>query len=168
MATVGDIRARLLAAPGPWVAVLCGPSHAGKSTFAAGLAGRAQVINPDALREQETGTRVPGAREAYIWQLVTALQRVSFGAGKNVVIDACHVSELARRKALAGAGREYTKWCVVFDVPLETVRERCVAASRVPLPYVEQLWADFAAKKPTPEQLGEEGFTEWAFVDGGW
>jgi len=82
----------------------------------------------------------------------------------NVVLDACHISKRARWHSLQGPNDYHVKICIVFDVPLRTIRERCLEQKRVPLNEVEQMWKGFQSTKPTEDELRLQGFDEVYFV----
>ena len=82
----------------------------------------------------------------------------------NVVLDACHMSEKARRHALQGPNARHRKVCVVFDVPLEVVRRRCLRGGRLPLREAERMWRAFRDSKPIARELRRQGFDEVHFV----
>jgi predicted kinase len=95
-----------------------------------------------------------------IWEAFESEKRKALREGRNVVLDACHMSRKARRHALQGPNARHRKVCVVFDVPLEKVRQRCRQARRVPLAEVERMWRACQACKPTALESRREGFEE--------
>jgi len=148
-------------APGqaPILAVLCGPSHSGKTTFARGLGDGFQVVSSDAVRERLTGKTGPSDREDEVWEAFEAAKRKALDARRSVVLDACHMSEQARWHSLQGADG-HRKVCILFDLPLETVLARCRETGRLPPEEVERMWRDFQAVKPTLARLLREGYDE--------
>jgi predicted kinase len=85
-------------------------------------------------------------------------------AGRNVVLDACHITEKARWHALQSPNSNYKKICVVFDLPWQTIRERCLSEKRVSLKEVERMWQAFQHSKPSPEELKLQGFDAVCFM----
>lgn len=144
----------------PVLVVLCGPSHSGKSTFARRFCRGCTVISSDRIRKRR-GTVFGRCQEGrVVWEAFESEKRKALREGRNVVLDACHVSRNARRHALQGPNARHRKVCVVFDVPLEKVRHRCRQARRVPVAEVERMWKAFQACKPAAQELRREGFDE--------
>ena len=75
-----------------------------------------------------------------------------------MVLDACHMSERARWHALQGPNAGHRRICIVFDVPLGTVRARCTRRGRLPLREAERMWRAFQQVKPTADELRAEGY----------
>jgi len=150
----------------PKLMVLCGPSHSGKSTFAEKLGGRFRVINSDEIRRCFIHSLTPSECELEVWSIFDRLKHKALADGLNVILDACHMSERARRHSLQGPNRHHLKICIVFDLPLRVVRARCVRARRLSLKEVERMWRAFQQSKPTANQLMAEGFDEVRFVRG--
>jgi hypothetical protein len=92
------------------------------------------------------------------------MKRKALEKGCNVVLDACHITEKARWHALQGPNSNYKKICVVFDLPLRVVRERCLCEKRVSLKEVERMWQAFQHSKPSPEGLKLQGFDAVCFM----
>jgi predicted kinase len=144
----------------PVLVVLCGPSHSGKSTFARRFCEGFRVVSSDRIRKERATVFGRPRDERVIWDAFESEKRKALREGRNVVLDACHMSRNARRHALQGPNARHRKVCVVFDVPLEKVRHRCRQAQRVPLAEVERMWRAFQACKPTALELRREGFDE--------
>jgi len=155
-----------LAGAGSILVVLCGPSHSGKSTFAQRFGRGFDIVSSDAVRER-LGKGFGGrACESDVWELFEAEKCKALEAGRSVVLDACHVSEAARLHALQGPRTRHRKICVVFDAPIEALRQRCLEAGRMPLAEVEGMWRAFQRDKPTVKGLKRQGFDEVRFVRG--
>lgn len=148
----------------PVLVVLCGPSHAGKSTFARKLRDRFVVINPDKIRKRLCVDFGDPEREAEVWGIYESMKCEALKEGRNVVLDACHMSTRARWHSLQGPNAHHRKICVVFDLPFRTIRQRWLKDKRMPLKKVERMWRDFQKSKPTPEELRSQGFDEVYFV----
>ena len=144
--------------------VLCGPSHAGKSTFARRHCKGFDVISSEAIRRQLTGRSAWSTEEGKVWEAFEAQKREALRKGCNVVLDACHMSQRARWHALQGPTAGYRKVCVLFDPPLETVRQRCRRDGRLSVKEVERMWKAFQECKPTRRELIRLGFEEVFFV----
>ena len=121
-------------------------------------------MSSDAIREQMGKGFTGRDCEPGVWEVFEAEKRTALEAGRNVILDACHMSEAARWHALQGPSTRHRKICVVFDVPVETIRQRCVKTGRMPLEEVERMWKAFERDKPTPGGLEREGFDEVCFV----
>jgi len=158
----GKIAERLanLARQRPVLVVLCGPSHSGKSTFAGTLRGQFVVINSDTVRQRATGVPAPSRDEEAVWRTFEYLKRQALERGRNVVLDACHMSRRARWHSLQGPNAGHRKVCVLFDLPLETVLARCRKTARLPPQEVERMWRAFQTMKPAPSELRREGYDE--------
>jgi hypothetical protein len=85
-------------------------------------------------------------------------------AGRNVILDACHISGLARWHALQGPNQQHRKICVVFDLPFRTIRKRCLREKRVSLKEVRRMWQAFQHSKPSPKELKLQGFDAVCFM----
>jgi len=146
--------------------VLCGPSHAGKTSFARECCGGLRIVSSDATREQH-GTRFARAkREDEVWQSFESQKRRALGDGRDVVLDACHMSARARWHAIEGTAAGHRKICIVFDLPWRAVRRRCRMDGRVRLEEVRRMWKAFDACKPSRDDLLREGFDEVYVVRG--
>jgi len=144
----------------PVLVVLCGPSHSGKSTFAEKSCQGCRVVSSGKIRQRLNGKFRLGWREVEVWEAFDAEKRELARAGYDIVLDACHMSKNARKHALEGVSRRYRKICILFDLPLSVIKERCLKAGRMPLKEVERMWWAFQESRPRAEQLKEEGFDE--------
>ena len=154
----------------PLLLVLCGPSHAGKTTFAGRLyrsGRRFTVISPDNIRQRLHVRFGDPEHEGEVWDIYESMKCKALSEGQNVILDACHISKQARRHGLQGPNASHRRICVVFDLPLRTVRERCIKEKRVSLQEVERMWRSFQKSKPTLKGLKAEGFDEAYFVTEG-
>ena len=150
----------------PVLIVLCGPSHAGKTTFAQRLVEVGDnfvIVSPDKIRKQLSIGFQDSRYESRVWDIYESMKRKALEKGCNVVLDACHITEKARWHALQGPNQHHRKICVVFDLPLRTVLERCDKEKRVPLKEVRRMWQAFQHSKPSPEELKLQGFDEVYF-----
>ena len=144
----------------PVLVVLCGPSHSGKSTFAGALRGRFVVVNSDTVRQRRTGVTEPSQDEEAVWRTFEYLKRQALERGRNVVLDACHMSREARWHSLQGPSNGHRKVCVLFDLPWRVIRARCRRTGRLPLAEARRMWRAFQGAKPTPIGLLHEGYDE--------
>ena len=144
----------------PVLLVLCGPSHAGKSTFARRWCQGFCVVSSEAIRRELTGSARMRRDEERVWRTFDARKRQALSRGDDVVLDACHLTEKARRHALEGPNARHRKVLVLFDVPLEVVRQRCLEAKRLPLAEVERMWQAFQVSRPSREEAARLGFDE--------
>ena len=147
--------------------VLCGPSHAGKSTFGARLArlsDNVAIVSPDDVRRRLGVGFGDPEHEPVIWNMYESRKCRALEQGRHVILDACHMSERAMWHALQGPNSRHRKVCVVFDPPWQTIRERCLRAKRMPLGEVKRMWKAFQDSKPTIEELKPFGFDDVHFV----
>jgi len=150
----------------PVLLVLCGPSHAGKSTFAARHCRGFEVVSSDRIR-RGLGARFGDARhEPRVWEAFARRKREALRAGRNVVLDACHLSPEARWHSVQGPNGRHRKVLVLFDVPLGTVLARCRRTGRLAPAEAARMWRAFQACRPTADELERLGFDEVHAVDG--
>ena len=148
----------------PKLIVLCGPSHAGKTRFAQRLGDNFTVISPDEIRKRLSISFGDSKHESKVWDIYESAKCKALEKGHNVILDACHISKRARWHSLQGPSAQHRKVCVVFDLPLRIVRERCLKEKSMSLKEVERMWKDFQKNKPTTDALKAEGFDEVYFV----
>ena len=151
----------------PMLVVLCGPSHVGKTTFAQRLVevgNNFEIISPDKIRKQLSIGFQDSRYESRVWDIYESMKRKALEKGCNVVLDACHITEKARWHALQGPNQHHRKICVVFDLPWQTIRERCLSEKRVSLKEVRRMWQAFQHSKPSPEELKLHGFDAVCFM----
>ena len=148
----------------PVLIVLCGTSHAGKTTFARRLAGKFTIISSDEIRKRLCVSFGDSEREAEVWNIYESMKRKALKEGHYVILDACHISKRARWHSLQSSNAQHRKICVVFDLPFRTIQQRCVKEKRVSLKEVERMWKDFKKNKPTIDALKTEGFDEVYFM----
>lgn len=151
----------------PILVVLCGPSHAGKTAFTKRLRDDFTIISPEEIRKRLSVSFGDSKRESKVWDIYESVKRKALKEGRNVVLDACHISKRARWHSLQDPNAQYRKICVVFDLHFRTIRERCLKEGRVSLKEVERMWKDFQNSKPTTEELKLQGFDEVYFVKEG-
>jgi len=150
----------------PVLVVLCGPSHAGKTTFANRLSKSGEniaVISPDKIRKQMSIGFQDSRYESRVWDIYESMKRKALEKGCNVVLDACHISKRARWHALQGPNQHHRKICVVFDLPLRILMERCNKEKKVPSKEVRRMWQAFQHSKPNPNELKLQSFDEVYF-----
>lgn len=148
----------------PLLVVLCGPSHAGKSTFAQALSKGFTIISPDEIRARLAVSFGDSEHEAKVWDIYESMKCKALKQGRNVLLDACHMSKQARWHSLQGPSANHRKICVVFDLPLRTIRARCRRAKRLALKEAVRMWKAFQESKPTRKELKQLGFDEVFFV----
>jgi len=144
----------------PILHVLCGPSHAGKSTFAEQHCRGFTVVSSDRIRRGLTGRCPRSRREARTWEVFEQQKQEALRNGRDVVLDACHLSTRARWHSVQSPNARHRKVCIVFDLPLEAILARCRRTGRVALSDVERMWQAFQASKPTAGELRRLGFDE--------
>jgi len=148
----------------PLHVVLCGPSHAGKSTFARRFCNGFEVISSDRIRKRLGRKFHLCEDEREVWNMFESLKYRAVREGHDIVLDACHMSERARMHALEGVNSRYEKICIVFDLPVETIQARCLKSKRLSLKEAERMWRAFQDSKPTRAELEGLGFDEIHFV----
>ena len=137
----------------PKLIVLCGPSHAGKTTLARRLCKSFTVISSDEIRKRFPGGFESPKRETEVWNVFESMKCEALRKKRNVVLDACHMSRRARWHSLQGPNAYHVKICIVFDVPFPIIKERCLKQKRLHLNEVEQMWLGFQNSKPTEDEL---------------
>jgi len=148
----------------PKLIVLCGPSHVGETAFARRLRNDFAVISPDKIRERLSVDFGDSKCESRVWDIYESMKQKALERGRNVILDACHMSKRARWHSLQGPNARHRKICIVFDLRFRTIRERCLKEKRVSLGEVERMWRDFQNNKPSAEELRREGFGEVYFI----
>lgn len=154
----------------PVLIVLCGPSHAGKTAFANRLSKsdiNFAIISPDKVRRQLSVGFQDSRYESRVWDIYESMKCKALKEGRNIVLDACHISKKARWHALQGPNGYYRKICIVFDLPLRIVLERCGKEKRVSLKEVRRMWQAFQHSKPSPNELKLQGFDDTCFIKDG-
>jgi len=142
------------AAQKPVLVVLCGPSHAGKTTFANRLLKydrNVAIISPDEIRKRLCIYFGDSKYEGEVWDIYESLKLKALSKGRNVVLDACHISKRARWHGLQGPNGRYRKICIVFDLPWPVIRDRCLKDGRMTLEKVRRTWKAFQREKLTPD-----------------
>jgi predicted kinase len=148
----------------PVLIVLCGPSHAGKSTFARRLGRNFMIVSSDRIRKKLANSFKNCECKDKVWKVFEAMKRRALKDGCNVILDACHMSKEARRHSLKGPNHRHRKICVVFDLPLKIIRQRWLKEKRTSLEEVKRMWRDFHNNKPKAKGLRREGFDEVYFI----
>jgi predicted kinase len=92
------------------------------------------------------------------------LKRKALEEGRDVVLDACHMSKRARWHAVEGPSGHHRKICIVFDLPCQVIRARCLRAKRLPVSEAERMWRAFQDLKPRRHELKLEGYDEVYFI----
>lgn len=146
----------------PVLVVLCGPSQAGKSSFAEKLGSGFTIVSTDQIRSQLGVGFRPFRFEHRVWDIFEQAKCQALKEGRNVVLDGCHMSPQARWHAVQGPSSRHGKLLVLFDVPLELVLARCADTGRLPRSEVERVWRVFQSCKPTRAELQQLGF-DWVY-----
>jgi len=149
----------------PRLVVLCGPSHAGKSTFANALFGSFNIVSSERIR-QRLGVNFDHSRpEPAVWKAFGKQKAAALRARLNVVLDACHLSPRARWHSVQGVAKRYEKAFVLFNPRLEQVLARSSSTGRLPPAEVERLWWVFQRNRPTRDELEALGFDSVYVMD---
>ena len=132
----------------PMLVVLCGPSYAGKTTFAQQLSKNFTIISTDEIRKR-LGCGFDGSRyETKVWDVFESMKCQALKEDRNVILDACHISRQARWHSLQGPNESHRKICVVFDLPFKIIRERYLNEKRISLEELVRMWRTFQKGKP--------------------
>jgi len=154
------------ASPKPKLVVLCGPSHAGKSSFAGKLADTFAVVSSETIRQRLGLTFDRSRTEHNVWRVFNEEKARALAQRRSLVLDACHMSAEARWHAVQGKNGSYEKLLVLFDVPLELVLACSAVTGRLPQQEAERMWKEFQATRPTRTELEWLGFNS-VYVVGG-
>lgn len=151
------------------IIVLCGISHSGKSTLARKLYTDFpdldyQIVNTDVIREALHGNRtIYQEDETQVWDLWNKSRQGAILNGRNIILDACHVSSQARWHALQDIDG-YRSACVVLETSWPTLMKYWIAGGkRVELEYVKDMFRN-CYPLPTKLMLMKEGFKKvWTY-----
>jgi predicted kinase len=142
----------------PNLIVLCGPSHCGKSTLAKSLPG--QVISSDQIRSVlGLGFSRDDSR---FWTIFDDSKRLALKLGRDVILDACHLSKRSRWHSVQNA-EGYYKILVVFDIKPSILLARARKERRVPLSEVRRMTRAF--DRPTLDEAEELGFDQVLVIE---
>jgi len=114
----------------PFMVVLCGPSHSGKSTFAARYCKGFNVISSDRIRKRMKKMFCRGKKEPEVWKAFYRQKRRAVRDGFDIVLDACHLTHKARTYSVEGVNGRYKRICVVFDLPWPVLQQSCLRTKR--------------------------------------
>ncbi len=149
--------------PADALVLLVGAAASGKSTWAAARFRPTQIVSSDTFRELVADDAADQGATRVAFQLLHLVAGARLERGLLTVIDATNLTSRARRPLLALAER-YGRpaVAVVFDVPLDVLRERNAARGRtvgedVLFRHVQQLRASLG-------QLPTEGYV--GLIDG--
>ena len=153
--------------PDPCLVVLIGPAGAGKTTLAARLFGRDEILSSDDHRALVSGD--PGDQRVtrIAFSILHRSLERRLAEGRLTVVDATNVHGHARRALLArSTAAGVPAVAVVLDVPLELAleRNRARASRRVAAEVVARQWqvlTDALARN----RLGTEGFAAVVRLD---
>jgi len=104
----------------PMLVVLCGPSHAGKTMFTQKLGDNFTVISPDEIRKRLSIRFGDSKHEARVWDIYESMKCKALKEGRNVIMDACHISKRAsgtRCKALMPGTGKYASYSICLCEP---------------------------------------------------
>ena len=150
----------------PRLIVLCGPPHSGKPAFSETYLEGFTIVSSERIRTDHGRSFGKTVEEAKVWEAFEFHKRRALRQGRTVALDACYVSERAKRHALQGPNAQHRKVCIVFDVPLKTIRARCMKDGRLSVKEAERRWKAFRDHKPTPTEFKRQGFEEVWYFEG--
>jgi len=124
--------------PVPSLVVLIGPAGAGKTTLAARLFGRSEVVSSDALRGVLSGDEADQRATRPAFGILHREVRDRLAAGRLVVVDATNVEASARMalRRLAAAAAVPAIAVAIHLPPTEVHRRNAGRAGRVVPPDV--------------------------------
>ncbi len=128
-----------------------GVPGSGKSTWAAGLAGKARLISMDDTRERLTGDRGDQSRNAEVFRMCRRELAQALRAGEDAVWDAQSHTWSARQGLLVLARERHAYVVVVYlDVPLAVAleRNRGRRAGTVPQAVIVRSYRDLQEPRP--------------------
>ena len=102
--------------------------------------------------------------EAGMWNIFESKKCKALKDGRDIILDACHMSPQARWHSLQGPNGRHRKICVVFDLPLRTVQDRCIKTKRLSMQEAERMWKAFHDSMPTIGELKKLGFDDVYFL----
>jgi len=140
------------------IIVLCGASHSGKSDYVQEYHVTHTIISSDKIRA-ELGVKY-GEAEDKVWHVFAARKFEAMQRLDNIILDACHLSVKARRKALRDVNGDYRKIAVVFNPPWWKLVGRCIREKRMDLRTVRAIWEKWNSNKPAKKKLLRAGFDE--------
>lgn len=145
----------------PKLIVLCGITHAGKSTYAQMIVEKDSsyvVISSDSIRLALTGSSAPNGAEDQVWAKFAELKAKALKENENIILDACHMSRGSRWHSVQNVSSNYTKEIVIFNPSLEIIEERMRKTKRVPLDLAKSMLNYFDV--PEKDELQEFGFDD--------
>ena len=138
----------VLRLPEPALVILVGPAGAGKSTLAARLFARDEILSSDAFRAVVSGDEANQRATKTAFAILHRQLEKRLAAGRTTVIDATNVTAFARRGLLRrAAAHGIPAVALVLDLDPDLVVARNAARSGrvVPEPAVRRQLADLAA-----------------------
>jgi predicted kinase len=144
----------------PSIVVLAGPAGCGKSTFASDHFSPAEVLSSDRFRELVAGDAADQGATAAAFSLLRHALDERAKRRRTTVVDATNLTRRERRRLVGVARRhQLQSVAVVFDLPLETCRQR--AADRTDRVVPEDVIArQHATLRRQLAGIDDEGFDQ--------
>jgi predicted kinase len=140
--------------------ILSGLPGSGKSTYAAQLAQEieAEIVCPDTLRKEVTGSESDMSRDGYIWGSLVEerIKLIVLIHGKSVIFDATQINQKSRKSItyIAKQLKNIDLECHYFEPDVKVAKFQNLKRDRkVP----ENIIDNFAMRWETPSL--DEGFT---------
>ena len=147
----------------PELIVLCGVSHAGKTTYAKQInkSNKYKIINTDNIRIKLHGDRKIKNDEPVVWKEFDKQKNDAINNHENVILDACHLSSQARWHAKKYINGYDTK-IVVFNTSKKELKKRWKKENkRIDWKIIEDMYSNFSISK---DKLQYEGFNNIIFI----
>ena len=141
----------------PVLTIMCGLARSGKSTWIRENKGDAVVVSPDRVRKLIFGHQFHWNAEGFVWAMAKGMVQLLLEQGKDVIVDATHVTKESRGKWLF-LQKEFDIKCRI--VWIQTSLDECLMVSQLSAPD-EQVPAEalegMANKFEPPTSLYEWG-----------
>ena len=143
--------------------VLCGVSHAGKTTYAEKMCEIKdyKIINTDNIRIKLHGSREIKSDEFKVWALFEKAKTDAINDGEDIILDACHISPQARWHAKKNLNGHKVK-IIVFDVAEKELKRRCKKEKRIKWAIIKNMVDSFNISKTS---LIYEGYQNIQFIN---
>lgn len=144
--------------PKPYIVMGIGVPGSGKSTILEAIARNLEIVRicPDNIREEITGSAADQSMNDQVWAEAYKQAKDILHKGQSAIIDATH-TESWRRLQDIQKYREFgavTIIAVVFDMPLEIIKQRNAARSRVVPEIVLERMYTALQKEPVSHKEG--------------
>ncbi len=117
--------------------ILVGFPASGKSTYAAEKSDDYLILSSDGIRKELYGSEEIQGNGKEVFHILYSKARLALKAGKNVILDATHLTRKGRKVAI-NIGKQCGAYitCVCFETPLNECKRRNGLRDRVVPGYV--------------------------------